>query len=254
MKAKSGIVLISLILIFCFSAPAESQGGDDWAFQLAPYAWLAGLNGKLATLPGLPPADVEIDFYDDILGNINGALFLIGEVRKGRWGVFTDIAYVDIEDENATAGSFFTSVNSRTKSWIVSAAGFYRLVEKNRAFVDLMGGVRYWSIDSELKLLAGLLPEQKVSNKEDWFDPLVGLKGLSFLGASKIFISGGLAIGGFGAGSDFMWDASANLGYQWTKSIATTIGYRYLDVDYENDGFLYDVAQHGITLGFSWRF
>jgi hypothetical protein len=27
-----------------------------------------------------------------------------------------------------------------------------------------------------------------------------------------------------------------------------------LDVDYEDDGFLYDVAQQGITLGLSWRF
>ena len=32
------------------------------------------------------------------------------------------------------------------------------------------------------------------------------------------------------------------------------MGYSYLDVDYENDGFLYDVAQHVNTLGLSWRF
>jgi len=28
----------------------------------------------VATLTGLPPADIDIDFWDDILGNINGAL------------------------------------------------------------------------------------------------------------------------------------------------------------------------------------
>jgi hypothetical protein len=85
-------------------------------------------------------------------------------------------------------------------------------------------------------------------------NPLIGLKGLTPIGASKFFLSGAFAMGGFGAGSDFMWDASVNIGYQWTKGFATTLGYRYLDVDYENNDFLYDVTQDGLTLGLSWRF
>jgi hypothetical protein len=32
------------------------------------------------------------------------------------------------------------------------------------------------------------------------------------------------------------------------------LGYRYLDVDYEDGDFLYDVAQDGLVLGLSWRF
>ena len=245
-------ILWSLILFV--PAYAETNSGDKWEFQLTPYAWLAGQNGKVATLPGLPPADIDVDFYDDIVGNINGAIFLIGEVRKGRWGGLADIAYTDIEDEDATPGPFFSSAKSRTKSWIASVAGLYRLVEKQRAFLDVMGGIRYWNVNSELSLRAGILPAQKASNKEDWFDPVIGMKGLTFLGGSKFYVIGWLAIGGFTVGSDFMWDASANLGYQWTKSFATTVGYRYLDVDYENDGFLYDVAQHGLILGLSWHF
>lgn len=35
--------------------------------------------------PGLLAADVDIDFFDDILGNINGSFALIGEARKGRY-------------------------------------------------------------------------------------------------------------------------------------------------------------------------
>jgi hypothetical protein len=243
--------LLAVTALPCLSAAAEN---DTWHFQLAPYAWLAGQNGTVATLPGLPPADIDIDFWDDILGNINGALFLVGEARKDRLGVFMDIAYVDIETDNATPGPYFSSVVSTTESWMVSAAGFYRMVEKPGAFLDVLAGLRYWSVDSILDLRPGLLPGRKVSNQEDWVDPLVGLKGFSSLGESKFFLSGGLFIGGFGAGSDFMWDASVNLGYQWTETFSTTVGYRYLDVDYEEDGFLYDVAQDGPTLGLSWRF
>lgn len=242
-------------LIACFSVYAESNGGQEWEFQLTLYGWLAGQNGTVGTLPGLPATDIDVDFYDDILGNINFALFLVGEARKGRWGGLLDIAYTDIEDENAFPnGVLWSSADSRTKSWMITAAGLYRLVEKPRAFLDAVGGIRYWNVDSEFSLTAALLPARKISNREDWIDPIVGLKGLSFLGESKFFVSGGLVLGGFHIGSDFMWEAWANLGYQWTQNIATTVGYRYLDVDYENGDFLYDVAQNGLVLGLSWRF
>ena len=252
------------ILLFCsflffqtfsFSAYADPTSGDQWEFQLAPYAWLSGQNGTVATLPGLPPADVDVDFYDDIWGNINLAGMLVGEARKGRFGLFMDIVYTDIEMEDPTAyGILYSAVDTQTKSWMVSIAGLYRLAEHQNRFLDVIAGVRYWSVDTDLTLKAGLLPERSISNSEDWFDPLIGLKGLSAIGSSKFFISGGLALGGFGAGSDLFWDANVNLGYQWTKGFSTTVGYRYLDVDYEKDDFLYDVAQDGITLGLSWRF
>ena len=250
------ILVSSFFLFLSTTAVADENEEKKWQFHIAPYAWLAGQNGTVATLPGLPPADIDIDFWDDIAGNINGALFLIGEAKKGRWGLFMDIAYVDIEieEEDDQLAPLFSSVKSGTESWIVSAAGVYQLVETPRAFLDLFAGVRYWSVDSTLELGEGALPSRKVSNKEDWYDPLVGLKGLAYLGESKFFISGGLAIGGFGAGSDFMWDAQAHLGYRWTRTFSTTLGYRYLDVDYEQDDFLYDIAQDGPVLGLSWRF
>lgn len=241
-------------LVWCLSAYAESNSSDKWEFQLTLYSWLAGQEGTVATLPGLPPADIDVDFWDDILGNINGALMLVGEARKGRYGIFTDIMYIDIEAKDSTPGPFFSSIKSRTKSWIVSAAGLYRLVERERAFLDAIGGIRYWSVDSELSLGAGLLPARKVSNKEDWIDPIIGVKGLSPLWGSKFFVSGAFALGGFTVGSDLMWDANINLGYQWTKGFSTTVGYRYLDVDYESTDFLYDVAQHGPVLALSFRF
>jgi hypothetical protein len=44
------------------------------------------------------------------------------------------------------------------------------------------------------------------------------------------------------------------LGYQWTAMFSTTVGYRYLDVDYDEGDFVYDVYQDGLVLGLSWRF
>jgi hypothetical protein len=243
-----------LSLVVSFPAVAAADGNDQWAFKLTPYAWLAGQNGKVASFPGYPAVKVDVDFYDDVFGNINGALMLVGEARKGRFGVAADVVYTDIEFEEKAYRLLFYKFKSRTESWIVSAAGFYRLVEKDRAFLDGFAGIRYWNVLTELSVSGGLLGTRKRSNREDWVDPLVGLKGLLPIGESKFFVNGFGLIGGFGVGSDFMWDVNVNLGYQWTPAIATTIGYRYLDVDYDDDGFIYDVAQDGLVLGLSWRF
>ena len=230
-----------------------AKDNNAWEFQIAPYAWLAGMDGQIATLPGLPPAEIDINFYDDILGNINGALMLVAEAKKGRFGISGDVVYTDIESDDAFPGQNFTKVTSQTKSWIVSTAGFFRMLETDRAFIDGLAGIRYWSVDSELTL-SGPAGALSTDNREEWLDPLMGIKGFTMLGNSRFFMSGVVLIGGFGVSSDFMWDANANIGYQWTDTFSTTIGYRYLDVDYEDGGFLYDVAQDGITLGLSWRF
>ncbi len=248
------IAFILVVLFLAIPVHAETKTNDTWHFQLGTYGWLSGQKGTLGTLPGLPPADVDIDFYDDILGNINASFALIGEARQGRLGVVTDVSYSDIEDDDATLGPLFSTLTSQTKTWIATMAGFYRLIEQDRAFLDGMAGLRYWSVDSSLKLGAGILPAREISNREEWLDPVIGLKGLMPLGASKFFVSGFLVFGGLGVGSDFMWDGLINLGYQWTAAFSTTIGYRYLDVDYEEDDFLYDVSQDGLVLGLSWRF
>lgn len=236
----------------CFLQAADAD--DSWRFHLAPYAWLAGQDGTLGTIPGLPAADVNVDFYDDVLGNINGALMLVGEARKGRLGVYLDLVYTDIEMDQPLRGTYFTTLTSQTKSWIVSVAGFYNLVETDKAFLDALAGLRYWNVDSELAVSGGPLGFYNVDNSEDWIDPFIGLKGRTMLGSSKFFISGSFLIGGFGAGSDLMWDLNGNVGYEWTASFSTLVGYRYLDVDYDDNGFTYDVAQDGIILGLSWFF
>ena len=205
----------------------------------------------MATLPGLPPADIDISFTDEILGNIKGAVMLISEARKGPFGIALEVTYTDIESDTAVPGQYLTTLTSQTKNWIVSAAAFYRFFETDRAFFDGLGGVRYWSVDQELSL-SGLLGTYAIDNREDWFDPVIGLKGLTMLGASNFFVSGFFIIGGFGAGSDFMWDGNLNLGYQWTESIGTAIGYRMFDVDYEKKDFLYDVKQQGWLLSLTW--
>ncbi len=55
-------------------------------------------------------------------------------------------------------------------------------------------------------------------------------------------------------GADHFYELSLNVGYQWSDAIGTALGYRMFDVDYEDDGFVYDVRQQGWQLGLTWAF
>ena len=94
----------------------------------------------------------------------------------------------------------------------------------------------------------------EITHTESWIDPVIGISGTSFLGDSRFYFNGAAGIGGFGLGSDFFFDISANMGYQWNKAIGTVIGYRLFDVDYNKDDFLYDVRQDGWLVGLTWAF
>ena len=84
-------------------------------------------------------------------------------------------------------------------------------------------------------------------------DPALGIKAVAPLGQSSFYFAGAGAgaggIGGFGVGSDLAYELSATIGYQWNSSIGTALGYRMFDVDYEDDGYIYDLRQEGWQLG-----
>ncbi len=82
---------------------------------------------------------------------------------------------------------------------------------------------------------------------------MIGVK-TRFDTGTPLFITAWGMIGGAGVGSDITWDAMGGLGYQWTESFSTVLGYRALGVDYKNNGFVYDVIQQGVILGGVFRF
>jgi opacity protein-like surface antigen len=61
-------------------------------------------------------------------------------------------------------------------------------------------------------------------------------------------------IGGFSAGSDFTWQVALGAAYDFSKTISGKFGYRYLSVDYDKGGFLYDMKTQGVYLGLGIRF
>lgn len=237
----------------CVGALADDGG---WQFQLSPYIWLAGIDGRMGTIPGQPPVDIDYS-ASDAFDDTEASFMLFLDARKGRQGFVMDALYSDVRsDFELLPDPINLSVRSISETTIISAAYQYEMYRGPGTVIDLMGGVRYWDIDSTLKFTGGLgvLAGQSVSNTESWFDPALGIKAITPLGGSNFYFMGAASVGGFGVGSDLFYDLTGNLGYQWNDAIGTSLGYRLFDVDYEDGGYVYDVTQEGWQLALTWGF
>ena len=226
--------------------------GPSWSFAVAPYIWAAGISGDVAQF-GLPAVEIDASF-GDLLDHLDFAAMMVSEIRYGRFGLFSDLMYVKISGSAGTPfGILAESVSVDTESLAFTAAPEYRIVEAPGGSLDLMAGMRVWSVDTGLSFSGGILDGVSRSDGDTWIDPLVGAKGRFDL-TSNLFLSAWAMVGGFGVSSDLMWDAWGGLGYEFNDTFSAVLGYRGTGVDYEKDGFVYDVIQHGPVLGAVIRF
>ena len=104
-----------------------------------------------------------------------------------------------------------------------------------------------------LTLDPGLAAQQTGRGKDSWWDPVVGLRGRKSIGA-KTYLTGWAQIGGFGAGSDFISDVFAGVGYSFSEKTSLVGGWRYQSVDRSDNDFVWDVKQSGPIIGLNITF
>jgi opacity protein-like surface antigen len=136
-----------------------------------------------------------------------------------------------------------------------AAAVAYR-VQEGRAPLDAIGGIRYSKIEADARIDGSFFNQTgsvDAGASKDWVDPYVGIRAEHAI-AEHWTLVGYADIGGFGIGSDFAWQAALGVNYEFSKTFAGKIGYRYISVDYDKDGFRYDMANSGLYLGVGIRF
>jgi opacity protein-like surface antigen len=232
------------------STTPQATASDEWQFQFTPYFWLASLHGTGGV--GNRSAQVDMSF-GDIFGSLKFALMGVFEARKDKFLVVTDLEYVSIEDDKATPGPLFSSVNAGFKTFIFDPEVGYRLYEDEAkgASVDVLGGARIWHVSTDLNFGSGLLPAQNIQGSRNWLDGVVGLRGKTAV-SKKMFVTGKFDLGG--GGSKFTWQLFAGGGYNVKPNIALIAGYRVLDVNYRKNNFIYDMNQRGPIMGLGFKF
>ena len=243
-----------MVAIGLFIGTVPASANEGWNLRLTPYMWFAGLKGNISTIPGLPSAPVEVS-PSDAVKDTQVSVMVMLDAKKRQHGFFLDMLYSDVEsEEELIPPPIDLMMTSTTKTAIITLGYQFNVYNESQATLDLLAGARYWSVDTTLRFGGGLgaLAGQTVRNDDSWIDPAVGIKGLIPLGSSRFYLAGGAGLGGFGVGSDRFHEVNVNIGYQWSSAIGTTFGYRLFDVDYENDGYVYDVNQQGWQLSLNW--
>ncbi|MEN4920912.1 hypothetical protein ABE485_19745 [Achromobacter spanius] len=239
---------------FCAEAdtkPAvDSSYSSEWEFSVTPYFWAPALSGKV-THRRLPVVDIDSSF-DKIFDNLDFAAMLIGDARKGRYSIFGDLIYAKLGNVGDTPREIVaTSADVKSKSFAGFLGGGYSVLENSAHRLDVVAGLRVWSVDTDITLHRGEFSGRKRSDSATWVDAMVGVRG-NYQFTQKVYATGWGLIGAGGADAD--WDVGIGIGYNFSKTISATVGYRALGVDYNRNGFKYDVVLQGPMAGLTIRF
>ena len=256
---------------------AMASSGDDndgrWHFKLEPYLWLPNANLNVdTTVSGLPgPSGGETRSVDvsaktepnDYLSNLQMAVMLIGEARKDRWSVFTDIVYVDFGDQSSRArsvtgpfGDLSTDISRKASidlsATIWTLAGGYRVVQSPNANMDLFAGFRYLVMDSSLKLSVQdssgrFYRANAVSMDQQPWDGIIGARGRVLLN-DRWFMPYYADIGV--GDSNWTWQAILGLGYRFDWG-DVTLAVRSLSYEFDDNDI--DLRMTGPALGFGFQ-
>jgi hypothetical protein len=273
---RVGSALVLVVAAGLAGRPAGAQdaapASPPWQLSLTPYLWATALKGDVGVGRRI---DAEVDAsFKDIWDNLNGALMLEGELRKGRFGLISDTIYADLEDDAATAEDRL-KVDAKSKMFIQSLAGTYRVGTWRLAdtgagplavTVDPYAGLRYTYLDAELRGRLdlpdlGVAARRTAEQDEHWVDPIVGVRTAWTLGERWSLVLAG-DVGGVSASDQYSAEAFGLVGYRFglfgEGNANLLAGYRVLKQKYEDgDGrnaFDWDVTIHGPIAGLKITF
>lgn len=247
-------VLILIIFSAFFLGPDNASandgaGGSEWDFSVTPYVWGSGLVGTV----GAKGYKVHINLsFSDVLDQLNKSSMISFTGNKGKQFFIFDGMYLDISHSGATSKSdVFADIDVTTTR--LQAAWGTNFLEGDSFVLSGFAGIRYWDITNRLTLHTTSEPLGTYKDSEAWLDPILGIRYEKSL-TDKLSLLTMLDIGGLGVGSELTWGGMINIAWKYSERTYINLGYRYLYVDYENNGFIMDAYNDGIFAGITFRF
>jgi hypothetical protein len=222
-------------------AQAPGDGGSSrWSFTITPYLWAAGLDGSTGAEGIGSEIDTGYSFLS--LDNLDLTLAAAIEARKGRWTVLLDGLYVEFEDDFDRP---VVDANAEVSGGFFETSAAYPAARVPG--LDIVFGLRYVALESTVQLAPG----PSASAREHWLDPLVGARFQhDFNDRWSVSLRGD--VGGFGVASELTTNVSATFGLRLTDAMTLRFGYRALQMDFEDSGFVLDAIAQGYAVGLSF--
>ena len=121
---------------------------DHWHFNLGFPGWLAFLSGDIG-LHGVT-SNVNVDF-GQIITHVAGIASISADVRKSRFGVYSDLLYMSLSAGIYNDG-LVKKANLTVDQYIADGELYYRVWESPRGWLDLRAGARYTNQFNRLEL------------------------------------------------------------------------------------------------------
>ncbi len=235
-----------------------SANADEWTNAITPYIWGTGMSGKVAV--GTPQGELESDVhlsFGDLLNNLDMGAMVSYEGGNDHWVVLGDLIYMNLGTAT-TAGQGPVSVQSSAniEQTMVEADAGYKITTGISLFV----GARYSDISGDIHVVRtgpGAGSDRKAGLSQSWVDPVIGLLGEWPL-TQHLEWDLRADIGGFNVGSDLAWQVMGTLRWKLRENWDVLASYRYMQVDYEQNGtsglLLYNMVNSGFGLGVTFRF
>ena len=235
------------------SAPQSVSSGssDTWQFMVAPYLFLAGMNGDVGV--GGLSTDVDAS-VGALLERLEFAIASRFEVRKGPWAGLFDVNFMALGDQtNLPLGG---QVDVDIDMLIFESALSYRM-GSGPTKTEVFGGIRYVRQDLKATTVGGVAPGLQRNFIPAWVDPIIGVRVTHQISPRAAFLARG-DIGGFGAGSDFSWNIEAGAEFNLTRRLGLQVFFKTLGIDYQQGSgssfYKYDVIGPGVVIGLPIRF
>lgn len=245
-----------------YTGPSATKG--TWVL-IAPYGWIAGINGQVGVGNRVLNIDVTPDEVLRHLGNVDGALMLHAEAGKGDWGFIIDGNLIRASSSLSTAPA---QIDVTLQQTLIEVLGMYRLVEASDYIVegkalsvDLLGGGRYYQFANDFTIhpFNPALPTVPTQITSTWVDMVIGARARVPV-TTKVDAFARADIGGFGMGSSstLAWNVIAGVDWKMTSCSSLILGYRELNINrYSASGltpFAFNAKLYGPFMAVSFQF
>jgi hypothetical protein len=266
LAAAVGVLLPTLLA--AQTLPQSEPIPGVWHYGASLYGYLPSVSGTSSSPAdsGGTPINVNLDKILDLEFTLMGSF----DAHNGRWGVFTDVIYLNLgsstqQSRDFTIGTIGLPVGTTAnldldlKGLVWTLGGQYRVFSGPALTMDALAGARLldvrtttrWSISGSLGPIAPSGRTGSSENKNSELDGIVGVKGRMRLGSSghwnlPFYLD-------IGAGdSDLTWQAAAGVSYAFKWGDLTAM-WRYLAYDLKSGKNFEELKFSGPLFGATFR-
>ncbi|WP_254447200.1 outer membrane protein [Ruegeria sp. HKCCA0235A] len=248
MKTELAIRGAGLALVAAFGTTASAQQ-SDWSYEATIYLFMPETETSIETPSGTLDGTLS---FSDALSNLDFAFMGAFAASNGRWSLLADYNYTNLSFSNSGAGPSGSTLDTSFTTQFLSGYVAYRVYEDPSVQLDIAGGFRWFSTETNFTLTSASAPGRTTVVDDDWVDPVIGAR-IRYVFSDKWTGTGFVDYGGFRSDSE-TWQVLLTADYSINDRWVIRGGYRYIAFDHEIGDNDFEFHQSGPVIGATYRF